>query len=92
MKKRPLWSFPQRARCLLKKSLQLLAGEQLIGLQILGDGLVDHVLGQIVVAVRMGLQPVADKLLIKRGLAVARLMMMPRVRAYSAHFLYRAMV
>ena len=111
----------------LWKCLQLLAGQHLISFLILGDGLVDDVLRQVVITVGVGQQPVADELLIKGGLTVAGLvassgqkreesgvsissprmtlpsssrpnsnlvsaMMMPRERAYSAHFLYRAMV
>ena len=51
--------------------LQLLAGQKLISFLILGNGLVDDILRQIVVAVGIGLEPVADELLIERGLTVA---------------------
>ena len=51
--------------------LQLLAGQELISFLVLGNGLVDDILRQIVVAVGIGLEPVADELLIERGLTVA---------------------
>ena len=47
---------------------ELFARQHLIGFEVLLDGLVDDVLGQVVVAVRVGLEPVADELLVKRGL------------------------
>ena len=47
------------------------SGQQFIGFFVLGNGLVDDILGQIIIAVRMGLKPVADELLVKGGLAVA---------------------
>ena len=47
------------------------SGQQFIGFFVLGNGLVDDILGQIIIAVRMGLEPVADELLVKGGLAVA---------------------
>ena len=54
-------------------NLQLQAGEKSIGLFILGNGLVDDILGKLVIAVGIGLEPVADKLLIEGRLAVAGL-------------------
>lgn len=61
--------------------LTVFAGEQLVGLQILGNGLVNHVLRQVVVAVGVGLEPVAHELLIEGRLAVARLVAFQRPEA-----------
>lgn len=61
--------------------LTAFAGEQLVSFQILGNGLVDHVLRQIVVAVGVGLEPVANELLIEGRLAVARLVAFQRPEA-----------
>ena len=52
----------------IRSILQLFAGEQLVGLQILGNGLVNDILRQVVVAVGVGLEPVADELLVEGGL------------------------
>ena len=53
--------------------LQLQTGEKSVGLFILGDGLVDDILGKLVVAVGIGLEPVADELLVEGRLTVAGL-------------------
>ena len=65
----------------LWKCLQLLAGQHLVGFLILGDGLVDDVLRQVIITVGVGQQPVADELLIKRGLTVAGLVALQRPEA-----------
>ena len=65
----------------LWKCLQLLAGQHLISFLILGDGLVDDVLRQVVITVGVGQQPVADELLIKGGLTVAGLVALQRPEA-----------
>ena len=46
------------------ESLQFQAGEKSIGFFILGDGLVDDILRKLVIAVGIGFEPVADKLLV----------------------------
>ena len=61
--------------------LQLLAGQELISFLVLGNGLVDDILRQIVVAVGIGLEPVADELLIERGLTVAGLIALQQPEA-----------
>ena len=53
--------------------LQLQPGQQGVGFFVLVDGLVDDILRKLVVTVGIGLEPVADKLLVKGGLAVAGL-------------------
>ena len=60
---------------------ELLARQHLIGFEVFLDGLVDDVLGQVVVAVRIGLKPVANELLIEGGLAVACLIAFQRPEA-----------
>ena len=49
---------------------QALAGQHLICLQILGNGLVHDILGQSPVIVRVGLQPVAGKLFVEGRLSM----------------------
>ena len=52
---------------------ELLSGKHLIALKIFLNGLVHDLLGQCPVVVRIGLQPVAGKLLVKGRLTVTRL-------------------
>ena len=52
---------------------QRFAGEELVRFFVFVDGLVNDILRQVVVAVRIGLEPVSDKLLVVGRLTFARL-------------------
>ena len=53
-------------------------GQEIIGLFILGDGLVNDILRKVIVAVRIGLQIVTDKLFVEGRLAMACLVALKR--------------
>ena len=61
--------------------LQLQAGEKGISLFILGNGLIDDILGKLIITVWIGLEPVADKLLVEGRLAVTGLIAFCRPEA-----------
>ena len=62
-------------------SVEVLARDHLVSFDVLGNRLVDDVLRQLVVAVRVGLEPVADELLVVRRLRLAGLVALERPEA-----------
>ena len=62
-------------------SVEVLARDHLVSFDVLGNRLVDDVLRQLVVAIRVDLEPVTDELLVVRRLRLAGLVALERPEA-----------